>query len=108
MKRTNDPCGRSGHRGATSPASRPQVTKIKSVEGAKVYIISPKNGDTVTSPVLVQFGLKGMGTPGGRQPARYGPLIICSSTPIQPPDMNVPLPMSDKVRHFGKGQTKST
>ncbi len=29
--------------------------------GAEVYIISPKNGAHVHAPVLVQFGLKGMG-----------------------------------------------
>lgn len=28
---------------------------------AQVYIIAPRNGATVTSPVTVQFGLKGMG-----------------------------------------------
>jgi hypothetical protein len=28
---------------------------------ALVYIISPKDGDTVTSPFRVQFGLSGMG-----------------------------------------------
>ena len=28
---------------------------------ASVYIISPKDGDTVTNPFRVQFGLSGMG-----------------------------------------------
>ena len=29
--------------------------------GAKVYIISPADGDVVSSPVTVKFGLSGMG-----------------------------------------------
>ncbi len=35
---------------------------------AKAYIISPKDGDTVSSPVKVQFGLSGAGiAPAGTQ-----------------------------------------
>lgn len=84
-----------------------QVAKTKSVDGAKVYIISPKNGETVSSPFTVQFGLKGMGiAPAGvNQPdTGHHHLLVDAS---QMPDMNVPLPMSDTVRHFGKGQTET-
>ena len=35
--------------------------RTPSPAGAEVYIISPKDGAKVTSPVVVQFGLKGMG-----------------------------------------------
>ena len=35
--------------------------RTPSTPGAEVYIISPKDGATVHNPVLVQFGLKGMG-----------------------------------------------
>jgi len=31
-----------------------------SPEGAKVYFISPQNGETVRNPVTVRFGLEGM------------------------------------------------
>ncbi len=41
------PCG---HRSALLPPA-----------GAEVYIISPKDGATVSNPVHVVFGLKGMG-----------------------------------------------
>ena len=30
-------------------------------EGASVYFISPENGDTISGPVTVVFGLRGMG-----------------------------------------------
>ncbi len=44
---------------AQTPAATPERTA--SPTGAEVYIISPKDGATVHNPVLVQFGLKGMG-----------------------------------------------
>jgi hypothetical protein len=43
--------------------------------GAELYFISPKNGEVVNNPVVVRFGLKGMGVlrPGFRRPT---PVII--------------------------------
>ena len=35
--------------------------RTPSPPGAEAYIISPKDGATVHNPILVQFGLKGMG-----------------------------------------------
>ena len=85
-----------------------QVTKTKSPDGAKVYIISPKNGDTVSSPFTVQFGLKGMGispAAAGAQPnTGHHHLLIDVA---QMPDMNVPLPNNENIRHFGGGQTET-
>jgi hypothetical protein len=41
--------------------------------GASVYIISPKDGDTVASPFKVQFGLTGMGiAPAGVDKPKTG------------------------------------
>jgi hypothetical protein len=84
-----------------------QVTKTKSPDGAKAYIISPKNGDTVSSPFTVQFGLKGMGVaPAGALNPNTGHHHLLIDVD-QMPDMNMPLPMgNDKIRHFGGGQTE--
>ena len=76
--------------------------------GAEVYIISPKDGATVHNPVLVQFGLKGMGVaPAGTKYDNTGHhhLLIDSEAPA---DMSAPLPATDKIVHFGKGQTETT
>ena len=84
-----------------------QATRTKSVDGAKVYIISPKNGATVTSPVTVQFGLKGMGiAPAGVDLPNTGHhhLLVDVATM---PKMDTPLPNNDNVRHFGAGQTET-
>ena len=37
------------------------IFSISAVASAEVFIISPKNGEKVSSPVEVIFGLKGMG-----------------------------------------------
>jgi len=75
---------------------------------AKVYIISPKNGAHVHNPVLVQFGLKGMGiAPAGVKFDNTGHHHLLIDTDA-PADMNAPLPATDKIVHFGKGQTETT
>jgi hypothetical protein len=74
---------------------------------AKLYIISPQDGETVTSPVTVRFGLAGMGVaPAGVASPNTGHhhLIIDSPTP----DADHPLPKDDKHIHYGGGQTEAS
>ena len=74
---------------------------------AKVYIISPKNGAHVHNPVLVQFGLAGMGiAPAGVKFDNTGHHHLLIDTDA-PADMSTPLPATDKIVHFGKGQTET-
>jgi hypothetical protein len=76
--------------------------------GAAVYIIKPAAGAKVKSPVTVVFGLKGMGiAPAGVKFDNTGHhhLLIDSELPA---DLTQPLPVSDSIRHFGKGQTETT
>jgi hypothetical protein len=82
--------------------------RTPSPAGAEVYIISPKDGATVKSPVTVVFGLKGMGVaPAGVKFENSGHHHLLIDTPV-PSDLNAPLPTSDQVKHFGKGQTEAT
>jgi len=79
-----------------------------STAGAEVYIISPKDGATVHNPVLVQFGLKGMGVaPAGTKYDNSGHHHLLIDTD-PPADQSAPLPATDKIVHFGKGQTETT
>ncbi|MES2682082.1 MAG: DUF4399 domain-containing protein [Pseudomonadota bacterium] len=75
--------------------------------GAATYIINLKNGDTVSNPVLVQFGLKNAGvapagTPGDTTGHHH--LLIDSPTV----DYTVVLPMTDQIKHYGGGQTEAS
>jgi hypothetical protein len=82
--------------------------RTPSPPGAEVYIISPHDGAKVTNPVHVQFGLKGMGiAPAGVKFDNTGHHHLLIDTDA-PADANAPLPASDKVVHFGKGQTETT
>ena len=83
--------------------------RTPSPAGAKVFIISPKDGATVSSPVTVKFGVKGMAVvPAGTKQDNSGHHHLLIDTDV-PADLSLPLPsVPDKVVHFGKGQTETT
>ena len=82
--------------------------RTPSPPGAQVYIISPKDGAKVSSPFVVQFGLKGMGiAPAGVKFDNTGHHHLLIDTDA-PPDLGAPLPSTEKIVHFGKGQTETT
>ena len=75
--------------------------------GAAVYIIKPAAGARVKSPVTVVFGLRGMGVaPAGVKFDNTGHHHLLVDTEL-PADLTQPLPVSDGIRHFGKGQTET-
>lgn len=77
-----------------------------SAKGAKVYIISPADGATVSSPVTVKFGLDGMEVaPAGTDKPNSGHHHLLIDT--KPPAMDKPIPNDDNHKHFGKGQTEA-
>ena len=74
---------------------------------AEVYIISPADGDTVTSPVTVKFGLKGMGVaPAGVDKPNTGHHHLLIDTDV--PSLDAPVPNDANHKHFGGGQTETT
>jgi Domain of unknown function (DUF4399) len=76
--------------------------------GALVYIVRPAAGARVKSPVTVVFGLTGMGiAPAGVKFDNTGHHHLLIDTEL-PADLTQPLPVSDAIRHFGKGQTETT
>lgn len=77
--------------------------------GAKVFFISPKNGATVHNPVVVRFGVKGIGiAPAGTQAPNTGHHHLLVDTDLSELSLDAPLPATEKVLHFGKGQTETT
>lgn len=93
--------------GSTFMVHAADVPRTPSPAGAEVYIISPKDGATVNGTFKVQFGLKGMGVaPAGVDVPDTGHHHLLIDVKDQP-DMNAPLPTTDNIRHFGKGQTET-
>jgi hypothetical protein len=77
--------------------------------GAEVYFISPSDGATVHGPLTVRFGLKGMGVaPAGVKFDNTGHHHLIIDTDFSDLKLDAPLPMTDKIVHFGKGQTETT
>ena len=74
-------------------------------DGASTFIISPSSGETVSSPVTVQFGLKGMGVaPAGTEKENTGHHHLLINTDL--PAMDESIPADDNHVHFGGGQTE--
>ena len=91
---------------ATAPAAAPAA--MAPAAGANVYIISPKDGAKVHGPVTVLFGLKGMGiAPAGIKFDNTGHHHLLVDMDV-PSDLTVPMPATDKLLHFGKGQTQAS
>lgn len=78
--------------------------------GAFSYFVNLKNGDTVTSPFKVVFGLSpNMGVaPAGVDKENVGHHHILIDTTLTPEQMTQPLPVDAQHVHFGKGQTETT
>jgi hypothetical protein len=85
-----------------------QLPRSTAPDRASVYIISPADGETVSSPVTVKFGLQAMGVaPAGVQQANTGHHHLLIDVAQLPPE-NMPLPASEQIVHFGGGQTETT
>lgn len=82
-------------------------------EGAKVYFINLKDGDTVKGPVTVQMGLSGMGVaPAGTEKKNTGHhhLLIDRAELGKGEDgedeLDANIPADENHKHFGGGQTE--
>lgn len=90
---------------AAGGAQQPEIERTLSAPGAGVYIISPNNGESLSAPVTVRFGLSGMGVaPAGVPHPATGHHHLVIDAPV--PNLTLPLPSDEHHRHFGGGQTE--
>jgi hypothetical protein len=83
--------------------------RLAAPAGAEVYFIAPQNGAKVHSPVTIKFGLKGMGiAPAGIKFDNTGHHHLLIDTDLSELKLDAPMPATDKIVHFGKGQTETT
>jgi Domain of unknown function (DUF4399) len=74
---------------------------------AELYFISPRDGQKLRGPVVVRFGLRGMGVaPAGVRTPNTGHhhVLVDVTDPVDP---DVPVPQDKKHLHFGAGQTEA-
>lgn len=83
--------------------------RLPAPAGAEVYIITPSNNATVHGPITVRFGLKGMGiAPAGVKFDNTGHHHLLVDTDVSELKLDAPMPATDKILHFGKGQTETS
>ena len=83
------------------------IFPISVAASAEVFIISPKDGEEVSSPVEVIFGLQGMGiAPAGINFPNTGHHHLLIDLD-QLPDLKSGIPADAQHLHFGKGQTQA-
>lgn len=73
---------------------------------AAVFFITPADGDTVSSPVHIEFGLDGMDVvPAGVAEPSSGHHHLLVDTGL--PDLGLPIPADEHHIHFGDGSTST-
>lgn len=91
---------------ASSPSLSSGYKKVSAPATARVYFLNLANGQTVSNPVKVVFGLSGMGVaPAGVEKEGTGHHHLLVD--VAEWDANAPLPANDNFRHFGLGQTET-
>jgi hypothetical protein len=88
-----------------SGSASDEMPRTATPDGAAVYFISPADGESVSSPFVVRFGLSGMGVgPAGLDNPKTGHhhLIIDAALPRA----DWPIPNDANHKHFGGGQTE--
>jgi len=95
---------------ADHPAEAPAVAALPRTPapaGARVFIVSPKDGETVSSPVKVEFGIEGMTlAPAGEKTDTAAHHHRLVDADLAHPA--VPIPADATHIHFGKAQTEAT
>lgn len=92
---------------ATVAVSSATQAQTPAPADAELYFISPKDGDAVSNPITVRFGLKNMGiAPAGVQFENTGHHHLLINTAL--PSLDLPIINDEKHRHYGLGQTETT
>ncbi|MGB5629866.1 MAG: DUF4399 domain-containing protein [Woeseiaceae bacterium] len=106
------PLAACGDRATTEPAveasaAEPAASmpaRTESADEARVYFVSPADGETVSNPVSVVFGIEGMTVaPAGQDIPHSGHHHLLIDTEL--PDLGLPIPKDENHIHFGDGST---
>ena len=88
---------------AAEPAA---IARTPSPQGARVFFITPADGDTVSNPIAVEFGIEGMSVAkAGDEEPNSGHHHLLIDTEV--PDPGLPIPATPNHVHFGDGSTST-
>ena len=107
MPAVNAPATAPARVSTSTPTLGSGYKKVAAPAAARLYFLNLANGQTVSNPVKVVFGLSGMGVaPAGVEKEGTGHHHLLVD--VAEWDANAPLPANDNFRHFGLGQTETT
>ena len=82
-------------------------TESYSDKNKRLFFITPSNGEEVTNPVNIRFGIVGMEiAPAGKNKPMSGHHHLLVNVE-KLPNMKSPIPADKNHLHFGKGQTET-
>lgn len=80
------------------------MPRTASPEGARVFFISPADGNTVSNPIAIEFGIEGMSVvAAGVNEDHSGHHHLLVDTDV--PDTGLPIPADANHIHFGDAST---
>ncbi|MET0292016.1 MAG: DUF4399 domain-containing protein [Steroidobacteraceae bacterium] len=101
------PAAAADHPAHTEAPAAAALPRTPAPAGAKVFIVSPKDGEAVSSPVKVVFGIEGMTlAPAGEKNDTAGHHHLLVDNDLA--DASVPIPADATHIHFGKAQTEAS
>ena len=80
--------------------------RTPAADNAVVYFLSPAEGETVTNPVVIKFGVKKMSVaPAWVNADNTGHHHLLID--VELPALNLPIPANQQYRHYGQGETET-
>ena len=87
-------------------AAQPGIALTASPDSAAVFFITPSDGDTVSNPVSIEFGIRAMEVvKAGVDKPDSGHHHLLIDTGLPP--AGLPIPADDQHVHFGDGSTST-
>lgn len=101
---SNEPAADTAAPAAAEPAAPQGMPRTASVEGTSVFFVTPRDGSTVSNPVILNFAVSGMAvtTAGDNTPMTGHHHVIIDA---ELPAMDMPIPADAKHIHFGDGSS---
>lgn len=98
---------------AATPAAEPQssapatMPRTASPDGARVFFITPTDGETVANPVRIEFGIEGMSVvAAGVEESHSGHHHLIVDAEL-PDNLGMPIPADENYIHFGDASTST-
>ena len=84
----------------------PAPARTPAPDGARVFFVTPGDGDVVENPVRVEFGIEGMDVlPAGQAASNSGHHHVLIDTGL--PALDLPIPADASHVHFGDGSSST-